>query len=44
MSSYHSICRTGFCKAAVIPKDSQTLKRELPRNFLGYLGVEPKSG
>jgi AcrR family transcriptional regulator len=29
---------------AVIPKDDQALKRELLRNFLSYLGVEPKSG
>ena len=32
------------CWQAVIPKDDQTLKRELLRNFLNYLGVEPKSG
>ncbi len=31
------------CWQAVIPKDDQTLKRELLRNFLSYLGVEPKS-
>ena len=29
---------------AVIPKDDQALKRELLRNFLCYVGVEPKSG
>jgi len=29
---------------AVIPKDDQTLKQELLRSFLSYLGVEPKSG
>jgi AcrR family transcriptional regulator len=28
---------------AVIPKDDQTLKRELLRSFLSYLGVEQKS-
>jgi len=27
---------------AVIPKDDQSLKRELLRSFLGYLGYEPK--
>jgi AcrR family transcriptional regulator len=32
------------CWQAVIPKDDQTLKRELLRSFLSYLGVEPKSG
>ena len=32
------------CWQAVIPKDDQTLKRELLRNFLSYLGVEPKGG
>jgi hypothetical protein len=32
------------CWQAVIPKDDQTLKRELLRNFLSYLGVEAKSG
>lgn len=32
------------CWQVVIPKDDQTLKRELLRNFLGYLRVEPKSG
>jgi AcrR family transcriptional regulator len=32
------------CWQAVIPKDDHTLKRELLRNFLNYLGVEPKSG
>jgi AcrR family transcriptional regulator len=32
------------CWQVVIPKDDQTLKRELLRNFLSYLGVEPKSG
>ena len=31
------------CWQAVIPNDDQTLKRELRRNFLSYLGVEPKS-
>lgn len=31
------------CWQAVIPKDDQTLKRELLRNFLSHLGVEPKS-
>jgi len=31
------------CWQAVIPKDDQTLKRELLWNFLSYLGVEPKS-
>ena len=31
------------CWQAVIPKDDQTLKRELLCNFLSYLGVEPKS-
>jgi AcrR family transcriptional regulator len=31
------------CWQAVIPKDDQTLKRELLRNFLNYLGVEHKS-
>jgi AcrR family transcriptional regulator len=31
------------CWQAVIPKDDETLKRELLRNFLRYLGVEPKS-
>lgn len=29
------------CWQAVIPKDDQTLKRELLRNFLGHLGVDP---
>ena len=29
---------------AVIPRDDQTLKRELLRNFLNHLGVEQKSG
>jgi hypothetical protein len=28
---------------AVIPKDDQSLKRELLRSFLNYLGVEQKS-
>jgi AcrR family transcriptional regulator len=28
---------------AVIPKDDQSLKRELLRSFLRYLGIEPKS-
>jgi len=28
---------------ALIPKDDQSLKRELLRNFVGYLGVEAKS-
>jgi AcrR family transcriptional regulator len=32
------------CWQVVIPKDDQTLKRELLRNFLSYLGVEPKGG
>lgn len=32
------------CWQEVIPKDDQRLKRELLRNFLSYLGVEPKSG
>ena len=32
------------CWQVVIPKDDQTLKRELLRNFLSYLGVEPKNG
>ena len=32
------------CWQVVIPKDDQTLKRELLRNFLSYLGVEPKKG
>ncbi|HKW57365.1 MAG TPA: helix-turn-helix domain-containing protein [Candidatus Acidoferrum sp.] len=32
------------CWQVVIPKDDQTLKRELLRSFLSYLGVEPKSG
>ena len=31
------------CWQAVIPKDDQTLKHELLRNFLNYLGVEHKS-
>lgn len=31
------------CWQVVIPKDDQTLKRELLRNFLNYLGVEQKS-
>ena len=31
------------CWQVVIPKDDQTLKRELLRNFLNYLGVEHKS-
>ena len=31
------------CWQAVIPKDDQTLKRELLRNFLNHLGVEPKN-
>jgi AcrR family transcriptional regulator len=29
---------------AVIPKDDQSLKRELLRSFLSYLGVEQKAG
>lgn|SRR5579872_1010101 len=29
---------------ALIPKDDQALKRELLRNFLSYLGAEPKRG
>ena len=32
------------CWQAVIPKDDQTLKRELLRNFLSHLGAEAKSG
>lgn len=28
---------------AVIPKDDQSLKRELLRSFLSYLGIEPKN-
>ncbi len=28
---------------AVIPKDDQSLKRELLRSFLSYLGIEQKS-
>lgn len=32
------------CWQAVIPKDDQTLKRELLRNFLSHLGVEAKGG
>ena len=28
------------CWQAVIPKDDQTLKRELLRNFLSHLGVD----
>ena len=32
------------CWQVVIPKDDQTLKRELLRNFLSYLGVGPKNG
>lgn len=32
------------CWQVVIPKDDQTLKRELLRNFLGYLGVEQRKG
>jgi len=32
------------CWQAVIPKDDQTLKRELLHNFLSHLGVEPKNG
>jgi AcrR family transcriptional regulator len=31
------------CWQAVIPKDDQTLKRELLRSFLSYLGVEQKA-
>jgi AcrR family transcriptional regulator len=31
------------CWQAVIPKDDETLKRELLRTFLAYLGVEPKT-
>jgi len=31
------------CWQVVIPKEDQTLKRELLRNFLNYLGVEYKS-
>jgi AcrR family transcriptional regulator len=31
------------CWQAVIPKDDETLKRELLRTFLSYLGVEPKT-
>lgn len=31
------------CWQVVIPKDDQTLKRELLRNFLSYLGVEQKA-
>jgi hypothetical protein len=27
---------------ALIPKDNQSLKRELVRSFLSYLGVEQK--
>ena len=30
------------CWQVVIPKDDQTLKRELLRNFLSYLGVEQR--
>lgn len=30
------------CWQVVIPKDDQTLKRELLRNFLNYLGVEQR--
>lgn len=30
------------CWQEVIPKDDQTLKRELLRNFLSYLGIEQK--
>ena len=32
------------CWQAVIPKDDQTLKRELLRNFLSHLGIEAKNG
>lgn len=32
------------CWQALIPKDDQTLKQELLRNFLSYLGVEQKGG
>lgn len=31
------------CWQALIPKDDQTLKRELLRSFLSYLGVEQKA-